>query len=741
VATQSSAIVASIFPKVVRDRLFPVGGPDRNRSSDELGVSSHAMIKVENAKMRVKNFIDHNKKRSRRGSNASQESMVNSGVEPAVQAEPGIIPGVDPNNAPIAELFTDTTVLFADIAGFTAWSSVREPSQVFTLLETLYGAFDRIASKRGVFKVETIGDSYLAVTGLPDPRADHALVMAKFARDIRNRMSALTLKLARSLGPDTDNLQLRIGMNSGPVTAGVLRGEKSRFQLFGDTVNTASRMESTGVVSKIQASSTTAELLKKAGKSHWLTKREDKVEAKGKGVLQTYFIEPGSRPGASNASTVSSIMSEDDDDFEELDEKTRRLVDWNVEIMTKLIKQIVARREARSSISFNMWLTKGLPGRLSRASSAMNLVEQPKAGTVIDEVQEVVELPAFDPRLNLNARDPTTIELSAMVLTQLREYVSLIALMYKNNPFHCFEHASHVTMSVVKLMSRIVAPSDAVIRNTKDGTAEYAVNLHDHTYGITSDPLTQFACIFSALIHDVDHQGVSNAQLVAEGSPLGQKYSCSLAEQNSVDLSWKLLMDDQFEDLRHIICETQEEMTHFRHLVVNCVLATDIMDKDLIALRNKRWETAFSENSANTKTNVDRKATIVIEHLIQASDVAHTMQHWHIYRKWNQKLFGELYQAYKNGRSEKNPADFWYKGEMGFFDFYVIPLAKKLSDCGVFGVASDEYLNYAMKNREEWERKGQEIVATMLQELDEKKDVDDNNATEGNDTDFDDADF
>jgi class 3 adenylate cyclase len=91
--------------------------------------------------------------------------------------------------SPIAELYPETTVLFADLAGFTSWSSTRQPTQVFTLLETLYGAFDAIAKQRGVFKVETIGDCYVAVVGLPTPRAHHAVVMARFAADCRAKMS------------------------------------------------------------------------------------------------------------------------------------------------------------------------------------------------------------------------------------------------------------------------------------------------------------------------------------------------------------------------------------------------------------------------------------------------------------------------------------------------------------------------------------------------------------------------
>jgi hypothetical protein len=93
------------------------------------------------------------------------------------------------------------------------------------------------------------------------------------------------------------------------------------------------------------------------------------------------------------------------------------------------------------------------------------------------------------------------------------------------------------------------------------------------------------------------------------------------------------------------------------------------------------------------------------------------MQHWHIYRKWNERLFEEMYKSYKEGRAEADPSEFWYKGEIGFFDFYIIPLAKKLKDCGVFGVSSEEYLNYAQKNREEWEARGQQVVCELKEKV------------------------
>ena len=80
----------------------------------------------------------------------------------------------------------------------------------------------------------------------------------------------------------------------------------------------------------------------------------------------------------------------------------------------------------------------------------------------------------------------------------------------------------------------------------------------------------------------------------------------------------------------------------------------------------------------------------------------------------NERLFREMYKAYKEGRADKDPSEFWYEGEIGFFDFYIIPLAKKLKDCGVFGKSSDEYLNYALNNREEWKARGRDVVNEMM---------------------------
>lgn len=112
------------------------------------------------------------------------------------------------------------TLKSADLVGFTAWSSVRDPSQVFQLLETLYNAFDEQAIKRKVYKVETIGDCWVGACGLPEVRKDHAVQICRFADDIVRKTSVLVKQLEVELGPDTADLGIRIGIHSGPVTAG-----------------------------------------------------------------------------------------------------------------------------------------------------------------------------------------------------------------------------------------------------------------------------------------------------------------------------------------------------------------------------------------------------------------------------------------------------------------------------------------------------------------------------------------
>ena len=184
--------------------------------------------------------------------------------------------------------------------GFTKWSSERSPNEVFRLLEKLFWEFDDIAARLNIFKLGTIGDCYIAVTGIPAPVQDHAVLLTQFAFEVRDKCREVCARL-ESEGLDTGRLDMRFGIHSGDTTAGILRGTKSRFELFGDTINTASRMESTGLPGKIQVSEETARLIQRDSKSQWLTKRDTTITAKGKGELQTYWAEPHRRVSFSDA--------------------------------------------------------------------------------------------------------------------------------------------------------------------------------------------------------------------------------------------------------------------------------------------------------------------------------------------------------------------------------------------------------------------------------------------------------
>ena len=179
----------------------------------------------------------------------------------------------------VADRYDDASILFADMAGFTARAGQTSPTQVVQLLNSVFTAFDELVDKHRLEKIKTTGDGYMVVSGVPVEREDHAQALAVFALDM--------LTVAASLRDQHgDAVPIRIGIASGPLVAGVVGKRKFFYDVWGDAVNVASRMESTGVPGRIQISKEVFDLLKE----DFVFEARGAGEVKGKGVISTWFL-------------------------------------------------------------------------------------------------------------------------------------------------------------------------------------------------------------------------------------------------------------------------------------------------------------------------------------------------------------------------------------------------------------------------------------------------------------------
>jgi adenylate cyclase len=189
----------------------------------------------------------------------------------------------------IAESHDEVTVLFADIVDFTPFVERTSAARVVSVLDEIFSAFDGLAEHHGLEKIKTIGDAYMAVAGLPEPRPDHAEAAAAMAIDMQAAMG----QLSQSLNVD---LAIRIGIDTGPVIAGVIGRRKFIYDLWGDTVNTASRMESHGLPGRTQVTEATYLRLR----DFFLFEDRGKIEVKGKGQVHAYLLVGSIAAGGSN---------------------------------------------------------------------------------------------------------------------------------------------------------------------------------------------------------------------------------------------------------------------------------------------------------------------------------------------------------------------------------------------------------------------------------------------------------
>ena len=195
---------------------------------------------------------------------------------------------------PIADHFESASILFADVVDFTPWSERRTPVEVVGYLDRLFTHFDELAERHGLEKIKTIGDCYMVAAGVPAPRPDHAQALARMALDMLDGVSDELGHLG---------LELRVGINSGPVVAGVIGRKRFLYDLWGDAVNTASRMESHGAPGRVQITRATYDLLGE----EFECEARGTIDVKGKGEVEAWYL-VGAREGRAPATSDSALV-------------------------------------------------------------------------------------------------------------------------------------------------------------------------------------------------------------------------------------------------------------------------------------------------------------------------------------------------------------------------------------------------------------------------------------------------
>jgi len=475
-------------------------------------------------------------------------------------------------------------------------------------------------------------------------------------------------------------LYMRFGLHSGPVTGGVIRGNRPLFQLFGDSMNKTSRIETSCQEGKIHISEEMANILIQNGKEHWVSKREDVVNLKGLGEVATYWLGlQNERHGSATGSATTASWTASSDDLSSDQEfaliknqindwkNPSEVTWWHVKFLAKYLVRILQARQEKQEIdeeSLKSAETIAIFGD-ALPSDCINFDKS--------MVPVAVELESYT-------------VLDSDVAEQLKDFVQQIFDAYDPHAlFHNIQHASHVVMSL-----------NLLLESAKESQL---------------DPLTEFALVLSAFVNDVDHPGVINEQLVAEKDALAVIYKSSTAERNSLDVFWKIFSQEGFCKLRRTIYRTNGEFEHFRQVMVQAILATDITNMSLQNDRMKRWGDSLRDGGTDRISNKDK--TCLVEQLIQVADISHTMEPWELYQKWNRKLYAEMSVAFQNGHGPKEPSEFWYKGELDSFDFIVIPLATVVMQQEAFRRFGQTMLLNAAHNREEWKKDGNEIVASL----------------------------
>lgn len=291
-------------------------------------------------------------------------------------------------------------------------------------------------------------------------------------------------------------------------------------------MNVTSRIESTGTKNKIHLSEPTAELLQAAGKGEWVEQREDKVLAKGKGELQTFWLTTSAKNLSPDVKLALPAISKFlqkakvEPAFCTVEGNGRgrlqRLVDYNTKVMERLLKRVVAVRGNDDRIGTEVIET---------------IAERYTPHTIVDEAKK--DIPFMSDWQYI--QDPKRVDLGQHVVNQLESFVTKVASLYRDLPFHCFEHASHTILSVTKLLASLEATLGSYHSQHQ---LDFESRVNENVCEMLTHPMAQFALVFAAMVHDIEYEA-PNYQLVREGSKIAKTFKGkSCAEQNSIHSAW-----------------------------------------------------------------------------------------------------------------------------------------------------------------------------------------------------------
>jgi len=696
----------------------------------------------------------------------------------------------------VIERFNLVTIFSLDIVDFTSIAAEMKPIKAMEMLNELYASFDSIVEKYDLFKVETSGDTYMVVGGVSNrtSASEAAETVALFALEA----TEFVKNFKTSMG---DKLSIRVGIASGPAMAGVVGKSMPRYCFFGETVNFALRMRLSSRTMKIQCSDATFGLLNDAP-NHFFDieeRREDGiigVEVKGRGIMNTWWIN-----GTTEGENIKPTKTKDTDiengrtgnlkpqlscvQFDTIVEQVSLKMGQNEDNLTaKNIQrdEMINQRAQPSYYHAQYGTDVQFEALTGQAWSKLGQDEGPlvmaiaNRNIMVDRIASLLEMRLTDV---LQARNQHPFD--DVTRRELRAYVAHIETLYNDVEYHSFEHASHVTISMNKLLNAKCAS----IHRPQDEYCQIGSDLCEN-------PFISFMMVYSALVHDVGHTGKSNQILEEQNEEMFQDCLAPLAERLSINIAVQALGMNEFSNLRKMIMPTIEDKIEFAKILFCAILCTDVACQDTLKVVKERFDVATtvnrrnsinSQNTANRRNSINSKNTanrrnslqnhhilhssdsatfnpsvsdhfqqricplmphlkyihkvisltdediaknqdrflmtetalqqyVAVEHLMQVADVAHCMQGWENFIKWNYRLYRELMDCHKKNLMPDISGN-WAIGQIKFFNGYILPLAERTEKC--CGLAENfSLVQLAESNRLRWENEGQFITAIFI---------------------------